>query len=282
VSEQTPAPRGKAIARRDLEEVIRRAAELSLADADAAEELTEDEVVRIAGELGLPAQHVRQALHERPTLQVAPSWPDRWFDPAVLTLGRTLPGRPESIQARLEQYLTTYEYLQVVRRRGLELALTPAEDAISRIARVIARPGRRFGLAHARRVVVAVQALPEQGTHVRVEADFREERARMARGALLAGGSIGTLAGTGLLAIALTATNGPIEVVLGAGAMATGIAGATALFVRSGARHFRDRLERVRHELLLLFDRAETGQPLDPPPAPWRRNLQARLFGPRH
>ena len=261
--------------------MIRRAAELSLAEADAAEELTEAEVLRIASELGLPADHVQQALHERPTLQVSPSWHDRWFDPPVLTLGRTMPGSAESLQARLEQYLTTYEYLQVMRRRGLDLAMVPADDTISRIARAIARPGRRFGLAHAQRVVLAVQPLPERGTHVRLEADFRDERARAARSGMVAGGTIGLLAGSILVATALGATSGATEVALAAGGVATGVA-VLALAIRRQATHFRDRLERVRRELLLLLDRAETGQPLDPPPAPWRKNLQARLFGPRH
>jgi len=281
VNEDQSVPRGRAIARQELEAVIRRAAELSLSEADAAEELTEDEVVRIASELGLPAGHVQQALHERPTLEVSPSWPDRWFDAPVLVLGRTLPDSAASLQSRLEQYFTTYEYLQVVRRRGFDLAMVPADDTISRIARAIARPGRRFGLAHAQRVVLAVQALPERGTHVRIEADFRDERTRTARSAVLAGGTIGLLAGSVLVATALGATSGVTEIALAAGGVATGV-GALAFALQRQAAHFRDRLDRVRRELLLLLDRAETGQPLDPPPAPWRKNLQARLFGPRH
>jgi hypothetical protein len=281
VTEEPPVPRGRAIARHELEAVIRRAAELSLSEADAAEELTEDEVVRIASELGLPPQHVRQALHERPTLQVAPGWPDRWFDAPVLALGRTVPGPAETVQSRLEQYLTTYEYLQVVRRLGPDLALMPADDAISRIARAIARPGRRFGLAHAQRVVLAVQSLPGQSTHVRIEAEFRDARAQAAQSALLLGGTMGALAGGGLMAIAIAATGGAAEIVLAAAGMVAGIVGTTALFLKTEGRRFRERLDRVRRELLLLLDRAETGQPLDPPPAPWRANLQARLFGPR-
>src|SRR5690606_6398359 len=43
---------GRAIARRDFEQVIRRAAELSLSDTDADEQLPEEEVIRIATELG--------------------------------------------------------------------------------------------------------------------------------------------------------------------------------------------------------------------------------------
>jgi hypothetical protein len=200
----------------------------------------------------------------------------------VLALGRTVPVASEPVQSRLEQYLTTYEYLQVVRRRGLDLALVPADDALSRIARAIARPGRRFGLAHAQRVVLAVQPLPERNAHVRIEADFRDARAHAAQSALLLGGTIGLMAGSGLMSIAIVATGGAAEVVLAAAGMAAGIAGTTALFVKTEAKRFRDRLDRVRRELLLLLDRAETGQPLDPPPAPWRRNLQAKLFGLRN
>jgi hypothetical protein len=47
------------------------------------------------------------------------------------------------------------------------------------------------------------------------------------------------------------------------------------------ARDFRSRLGLARRELAHLLDRVETGQRLEPPPPPWRRNLQERLFGTR-
>lgn len=274
-------PQSRAIARQDFEAIIRRAAELTLAESDTGEQLTEDEVLRIAAELGLPAHHVRQALYEQPTLAAPERWHERWFGPATLTEGRTVPGRPELLQSRIEEYLASREYLQIVRRRPSEITFIPADDPISRVARVFARPSSRFGLAHAERVVVAVHALPEQRTHVRVESDFSAERDRSARTGVGTGVFGGLVAGGALAAAAVLATTGPAEGVLAGLGMIAGMAGGISAGVRYHAARFRDRLDRVRGEIAHLLDRVETGQSLEPPPSPWRRNLQAKLFGPR-
>ena len=52
------------ISRRDLPAVVKRAAELAAVEGDAEEAISEEEVVRIAAELGLSERHVRQALFE--------------------------------------------------------------------------------------------------------------------------------------------------------------------------------------------------------------------------
>lgn len=280
MSESTPPPAaGRAIARRDFEAIIRRAAELSLAESDPGDFLSEDEVLRIAGELGLPAHHVRKALYEQPVLAERETWYSRWFGPAGQAQSRAVAGRAEPLQARLEEYLARQEYLQVIRRRPHELVLGPAEDTISKVARAFARPKGRFGLAHSQRVVLAIDPMPEDRVHVRIETDFAEERKRGATGGVLAGGSLGLLTGAGLAVIAAVTTSGPLEAVLiGANLVASVGAGVT-IAVRAEAKKFRDRMARVAAEIDHLLDRVETGQTLEPPPAPWRRNLQAKLFG---
>lgn len=276
-----PQGQGRAIARRDFEAIIRRAAELTLAESDAGDELTEDEVLRIAGELGLPAHHVRQALYERPTLQTPERWHERWFGPAVLSAARTVGTRPDALRTRLEEYLATSEFLQVVRRRPNELAFTPAEDAISKVARAFSRPSSRFGLAHSQRVVVGLNPLPDARTHVRVETEFSAVRDQAAQSGVVLGTMLGVLAGGGLAAIAIVTTGGPAEPVLAVGGAVAGLGTGLALAIKAEARKFRDRLARARAELEHLLDRVEAGQSLEPPPPPWRRNLQAKLFGPR-
>lgn len=276
----TPQP-GRSITRRDLEAIIRRAAELSLAEADTSDNLSEEELLRIASELGLPAQHVRQALYEQPVLGGGDTWYDRWFGPAALAQSRAVPGRPETLQARLEEYLATHEYLQVVRRRPSEMVLIPAEDAISRVARVFARPTKRFGLAHAERVVIALHSLPDQKTHLRVETDFTAERSRSVSGGVWGGGLLGAAVGAGLATVAALTTSGAVEAVLIGGNLAVSTGAGVALAVKLQAGRFRERMHRVKVEIAHLLDRAETGQSLEPPPAPWRRNLHAKLFGPR-
>lgn len=282
MSESPVTGPGRAIARHDFEAIIRRAAELTLADADAGDLLTEAEVLRIASELGLPAHHVRQALYELPALTAAPRWYDRWFEAGVVADTRTVPLQADALRRRIEDYLATHEYLQVVRRRPEETVFAPAEDALSRMARVFARPSSRFGLAHAARVVLAVHPLADQRSHIRIETDFAEERSRAAVSGVLWGGSLGLMTGGGLAVGAILVASGATEVVLAGGGLLTSLAAGLAIGVKAQASRFRGKVARVRGELAHLLDRAESGQGLEPPPAPWRRSLQAKLFGSRN
>src|SRR5690554_4249574 len=109
----------RAITRRDFETVIRRAAELSALDReDDHDQLSEEEVVRIGAELGLPAKYVRQALFELPEIQTEDDAGSDYFGAPVLTATRVVPGSAPDVLRRIEDYLTTREYLQVVRRRA--------------------------------------------------------------------------------------------------------------------------------------------------------------------
>lgn len=272
----------RSIARRDLEQVIRRAAELTLSDADPDEVLTEDEVLRIASEVGLPVHHVHQALFELPELRVPRRWYDRWFDPVVLSAGRVVPAPKEAILRRVEDYLVTREFLQIARRRTDTIAFVPADDTISSLARALSRPGSRHTISRASRLMVGVRELPDGTSHVRFEADLSETRKDLVQTGMIVGGSLGV--GVGMLGLViagnlLPAGLGPVPEIIGFG----GAWAATAYTsIRIAAKSFRDRLFSAKMELMGLLDRLERGDRLDPPPAPWRRRLQLRLFGDKH
>jgi hypothetical protein len=279
-----PAPRqrSRAIARSELEQVIRRAAELSLRDTDADEQLSEDEVLRIAMELGLPAHHVRAALFELPELSVQPRWYDRYFDPAVLSVARVVPGTGPVLLRRLEDYLVTREYLQIVRRRGENLAMIPADDTISSLARTFLRPGSRHPLTRATRVMVNVHQLPDAAAHIRFDVDLSSERSGTVKNATAVGFIGGTLAGglaAGIVGGIAPAGLGVIPEVVAFGG---GLAATFAASFSAAASRFRNRVFAAKLELTGLLDRLEHGERLDPPPAPWRRKLQLRLFGGRN
>lgn len=278
---RAPGARSRAIARTDFENVIRRAAELSLRDADADEQLSEDEVVRIATELGLPAHHVQRALFELPELTVRPRWYDRYFDAPVFSAGRVVPGRAESALRRIEDYLVTREYLQIVRRRGDSIAFVPADDTISSMARAFFRSGSRHHIAKARRVLVGAQPLPERGAHVRVDVDLSQERSGSVKGAAAVGIIGGAVTGgiaAGMVSGFVGPAFGPVpELIAFGGGMAATLA---ASFSVAAAR-FRNRIAAAKFEVTTLLDRLEQGERLEPPPAPWRRRLQLRLFGSR-
>jgi len=269
----------RSIAKRDFEQVIRRAAELSLSDADPDEQLSEAEVMRIATELGLSPTHVQRALAELPELSVPRRWYDDYFGTPIITLSRVVPGASATTIRRLEDYLVTREYLQLVRRRGSTLALVPADDTISSVARAFTRSGDKHYLSRASRVVVGVDTMPDEASHVRFEVDLSDVR----KGAVQGGITLGAIGGivTGSIAAVAVALIPGVPAALGGVPEAVAFVGAAggtiALGVKSAARRFRDRAAVARLELATLLDRLEHGEKLEPPAAPWRR----KLFGDR-
>lgn len=274
---------GKNITRHDFEAVIRRAADLAMSEGEAEDWLSEDEVVRIGGELGLAPQHVRQALYELPALEPEPSALARVYGPDMITASRIIPGDVQPTLARLEDYLTTAEYLHLVRRLEGRVIFQPAEDAISLLARGLLRPSNRFQLARARNVVLSVRPIEEERTHVQITTDMGDQRRRAMGTGVFVGGAGGFVFG----GLAATAVLFSIDAGLAAnaGALAT-LAASTAVGVwvgiRSTASAFRSRLDAARLELDSLLDRAERGERLEPPPAPWRRRLELKMLGRQH
>lgn len=272
----------RALTRPDFEAVIRRAAELSAIEAeDGAEEtLSEEEVLRIATELGLPSRHVRRAIYELPEFEPGAGTADSWFGPTMLTATRIVPGQPDSMRRRIEEYLTTREYLQIVRQRQGRTFLMPADDAISNLARGLLRPSRRFHLARARRVVMGVRPLDERSAHVHIATDMSEQRKTAVRTGAFFGITGGLVVGGVGVALASMAGLPPIaESAAQIAAFATGFGGTLAGALTAARAAFRGKLSAARVELEGLLDRAEHGDRLDPPPAPWRRRLQQKFLG---
>ncbi len=273
---------GRALTRRDFEAIMRRAAELSASEAEegADELLSEDEVIRIATEVGLPARHVRQALFELPEMD--PETGDRggFFPDPILTASRAVPGRADEVLHRMEDYLSTREYLQVVRRRPHRVFLMPAEDTISALARGLTRPSRRYFLARARRVVVSVRPLEETKAHVQIALDVSEQRREAVQASWFGGAAAGLIVGGGAaVGLAFADLPSALTVASQVVAFATGFTGTLAGVFAASRAAFKKHLDGARFELDGLLDRAEHGQPLEPPPAPWRKRLQQKLLG---
>ncbi|CAN5663979.1 hypothetical protein BH23GEM10_BH23GEM10_10620 [soil metagenome] len=274
-------PSGRAVSRPAFREVIRRAAELSLSDADADDDLTEDEVIRIATELGLPEHHVQRALFELPELSVQPRWSDRHYGSPVFSVTRVIPSDASMTLRRIEDYLITREYLQLVRRRGETLAFVPADDTISSLARAVFRSNSRHIVARASRVVVGSHAMPEKGTHVRFDVDLSDSRRELLRTGVTLGALGGLLTGSVAAGITAGIMPGDVSMIPHVLAFAGGFGSITYAGFAAGAKRFQHRVHAAKYELVSLLDRLEHGERLDPPPAPWRRKLQLRLFGDR-
>lgn len=262
--------------------MIRRAAELYATEADADERLSEDEVLRIAAELGIPAHHARQALYELPRQPDSGSLADQMYGPARIGISRAILSETNLTLSRLSEYLTTREYLRPLRRQSGRMWLVPADDTISNLARAFSRPSSRHHLAHAR-VAVTVRPLQPGHCHVRLDLDLRPKR----RGGIRNGLVLGGLAGVGVGTVAFLAASGASAELawpLGAWDWAAGAVAAGTAFtatigasIAATAARFRRRVAAARLEVDGLLDRLERGEHLQPPPAPWRRRLQLSL-----
>lgn len=278
-----PAEPERGITRPDLELVIRRAAELYTREADADEFLSEAEVLRIAEELGLPQRYVRQALYELPAREPGGIGLGTWYGPTLVQETRVVPGAPPPVLDRLEEYLVTREFLQLLRRQGYRAAFVPADDTISTLARAVRRPQRHWQIARSQRVLVEVRPMPEGASHVRVELDLARQRLRAVRTSIIGGLAIGVpvaaVAGLPVGALMLDLAGGPAAAAAAVVTGATALGGSIAAGMAIGRARFRSRIDRARWEMAALLDRLEGGSTLDPPPAPWVRGLRSRISG---
>jgi len=271
-------PPDRSITRPQLELVIRRAVELYAAQTDADERISEDEVLRIGKELGLPPAIVRQAIYEAPAPSTT-SILDRWFGPGAVSVSRAVPLPDGDVASRLEEYLATREYLILRRRQQSLVFFEPAEDTISRMARALSRPARNWYLARSRQVVLAVRPLEEGRTHVRIDMDLGNRRREVAVEGLVGAGiwglALGGIAAAGVGFGLVEIIGQTAAVAAGALAGIAGVTGGAASVVAAVGRSFRRKLEAARLEVEGLLDRLERGERLEPPPAPWRRRLGA-------
>jgi hypothetical protein len=129
--------------------------------------------------------------------------------------------------------------------------------------------------------MIGAHTLPEDNAHVRFDVDLDDARREAVRGGAVFGSFLGL--GIGIVGALITdgvpGTIGDISQIVAIGSgMAAGVAGG----ISTAASRFRNRVFAAKMELTGLLDRLERGDRLDPPPAPWRRKLQLRLFGDRN
>lgn len=92
---------GGSLTRREFDAVIRRASELASSDPDAEEgTLTEGELFRIAGEVGLSDEHVRTALADVRSSGEGGGLLDRMFGPSSIRVARVVGGAARAVDQR--------------------------------------------------------------------------------------------------------------------------------------------------------------------------------------
>ena len=103
-----------------LERVLARAAELQSGSGEPEEVLSEEQILELGKEVGLSAQHLRQALAEERTRVALP--PDEGGLSAKLLGGarvgasRTVPGKPRDVLEAIDVWMQRQECLQVKRQ----------------------------------------------------------------------------------------------------------------------------------------------------------------------
>lgn len=265
---------GRSLSRREFDEVIRRATELASADPEALESgLSEAEVLRIAGEVGLPERHVRRALSEVRSSPPPRSPLQALFGPPVISAYRIVPGTRDQLAQTLDEFLVAGRLLQPVRQGKDVMVYWPAVDWASQIARAASSTSRRYYIASAKRVEIRLRDIGSDRTAVEMDVDPGTQGNNLG-GAITGGLVAGAGAGVGLTL--LGATVAPI----GLAALVGTAVGGGVLFgiLWLVGRHQRRQNQEVKLELEGVLDDLEQGKSLEPPPASWRRWVK-RHFG---
>lgn len=267
------------LTRQQFDAVIRRATELAAREGDSGD-LTEEDLLRIAGDVGLEERHVRKALVELRTggtsFDEGPVL-DRLFGPETIRAARVVPGARRELARILDEFLVAGQLLQPVRRSERILQYRPAVDWASQVARAASSTSRRYYVASARSVEVRLESSGEEDrTLVELEVDPGTRGDNLAGavfGALVAGGGGG--AGVGFV----VATTAPVVVAVGLG-LAAG-AGCAAGVTWAVGRSHRKKLAEVRSEVEGILDRLEAGESPEPPPPSWMRWVKRQFHGAR-
>jgi len=268
------------ITRRDLPAVVKRAAELAALEGDAEEQLPEEEVIRIAAELGLSERHVRQALFEGTQEEEEPTFLDRQLGITRIMATRAIPLPADKARRALEDYLITREYLQVVRKQSVSTTFEPADDAVSKVARALSR-SKKHCLASAEGVDLAIRDLEPGWSHVRLRAVYPSSVRNAhvggaAAGAIFLGGSLATAAGVAVTVLT-PALPDAVSIAFGAATGLSVLTASAAAFWTIARNNFRKWRERTVNEANGVLDRLEKGDELRPPASPWLRKLQLKF-----
>jgi len=245
------------ISREALERIIKRAAELQAGEHDVGDGLTNNEVLALGKDVGIPDRYLRQAMLEeqtRTTPEVATgTW--AWLTgPRSIIAHRVVPGDRASVERALSRWMTEEALLQPKRHYPDRTSWEPKAGAFASIQRALAGK-RRYSLAQAEEITAQVVQLEPGFCLVRLEADIKRQRANRISGAtVLAVIGWGMTGATALIAPPLALAQALMLV------PAVGLTLGGALV----ARTYRSANERVQIALEQVLDRLERGDMRSP------------------
>src|SRR2546426_12532026 len=149
------------ISREALERIIKRAAELQAGEHDVGDGLTNNEVLALGKDVGIPDRFLRQAILEEQT-RTAPdvatgTW--AWLTgPRSIVAHRVVPGDHDAVERALRRWMTEDELLQPKRHFADRTSWEPKAGAFASIQRALAGR-RRYSLGQAGEVTAQVVQL---------------------------------------------------------------------------------------------------------------------------
>lgn len=237
------------IDRAALDRIIQRAAELQTGERDLGDEMTEDQVLALGRDVGIPARYLQQALIEE-RVRTAPAesrWLDRSIGSAAVAADRVVMGSADQHEHQLLSWMERTEYLVVQRHQGGRISWEQMGgiQAALRMSASAITGGARSMLGKAGQVTATITPLEAGYCHVQLSADLRSTRSAYVGGAaaLVTVGAAAT-AVLGVLGAFPLVLLLPLPVSMAAGYAATRPYGGTAERVRLGLERALDQLER--------------------------------------
>jgi hypothetical protein len=235
-----------------LERVLARASELQGSTGEQSEALSEQQLVELGKEVGIPVEHLQQAIAEEKSRAIAGpevSTVARVFGTARGSAERTIKGTPAEVLALIDAWMIRQEGLRVKRKFPQRIVWEPLSGVIEEVVRGVQRA--MSGSAHALRGAYEVSAFvqPVDATRVLVRLDVDLQTLQKAR----VWGGAGATASIALTSVVLGVLGVMLPVAI-IPALAAPIVG------WSVARTFRGQVARAQLALEQLLDRLDSGE----------------------
>ena len=245
------------ITREQLERIIQRAAELQAGEMETGDGLTEQELLKLGSDVGIPGKFLRQALYEENLGGTAleRSLASRWVGPRMVLAHRVVPGDRAALEQALGEYMAEEEAMTPKRRLPDRTLWEAQKGFFAEMKRGFGVGGKSYHLARAAEVSVAVTPLEEGYCHVALTADVSNSRRDVVSGASVTAGT-GVVISAILLSVVPAAV--PLVLLLPA-ALGLGIGA-------SIPRAHRRKAARVQLALEQVLDGLERGE-IRPRPA---------------
>ncbi|MDP3774558.1 MAG: hypothetical protein Q8Q85_09855 [Gemmatimonadales bacterium] len=244
------------IARDALERIIQRAAELQAGEMDTGDEMTEAELLKLGGEVGIDGRFLRQALYEQSAGGSAEKgFLARWLGPRLVSAGRVVPGDKATVEAALNHWMAEGEAMAIKRRLPDRTVWERQKGFFAEMKRGLGVGGKNYHLARALDVAVGVAQLEDGYCHVALTADLSAMRSRAAGAGLTAAGALGVV-GVGTIWL-LTITGGVPALIALVAAVPLAAGAASPVLA---ARMQKSRNARMQLALEQVLDRLEHGE----------------------